>query len=222
MALPRFGLNRFDARSVDAFAADVRRAETLGWDAAFQPDSQLRRRDTYVLMAAAARVTERILLATLLSNPVNRHPTVTASSIATVNELAPGRTLLGWGVGDTAVRLAGLKPARVHELEASTRLMRALLDGRAVEVGAREPARLPHHRPVPIWIAAGGPRTLRMAGGVADGVFIRVGTHAANLKRSIEEIHAGAAAAGRDPSRVGLGAVFHTVLVEDQIGRAHV
>src|SRR5262245_59019580 len=90
-------------------------------------------------MAAAARVTERILLATLLSNPVNRHPTVTASSIATVDELAPGRTLLGWGVGDTAVRLAGLRPARVAELEASTRLMRALLDGQAVEVGAREP-----------------------------------------------------------------------------------
>ena len=168
MPVPRFGLNRFDARTVDAFAADVHRAERLGWDAAFQPDSQLRRRDTYVLMAAAARVTERILLATLLSNPVNRHPTVTASSIATVDELAPGRTLLGWGVGDTAVRLAGLKPARVSELEASTRLMRALLDGASVDVGAREPARLPHHRPVPIWIAAGGPRTLRMAGGDPD------------------------------------------------------
>ncbi|PYN43063.1 MAG: hypothetical protein DMD95_14985 [Candidatus Rokuibacteriota bacterium] len=122
---------RLEARSVDAFAADVRRAEALRWDAAFQPDSQLRRRDTYVLMAAAARVTDRILLATLLSNPVNRHPTVTASSIATVDELAPGRTLLGWGVGDTAVRLAGMRPARVHELEASTRLMRALLDGQA-------------------------------------------------------------------------------------------
>jgi len=37
MTLPRFGLNRFDARSVDAFAADVRRAETLGWDAALHP-----------------------------------------------------------------------------------------------------------------------------------------------------------------------------------------
>src|SRR5438093_6194175 len=94
--------------------------------------------------------------------------------------------------------------------------MRALLDGRAVDVGAREPARLPHHRPVPIWIAAGGPRTLRMAGGVADGVFIRVGTHAANLKKSIDEIRAGAAAAGRDPSSVRLGAVFHTVLVEER------
>src|SRR6266852_8333914 len=204
MTTPRFGLNRFDASSVAAFAADVERAEALGWDAALLPDSQLRRRDTYVLLAAAARATERITLGPLLANPVTRHPTVTASSIATIDELAPGRTLLGLGIGDTAVRLAGLKPARVHELEASARLMRALLDGSAVDVGAREPARLPHHRPVPIWIAAGGPRTLRMAGGVADGVFIRVGVHQANITKSIEEIRAGAAAAGRDPSTVGL------------------
>ena len=219
MTSPRFGLNRFDARSVDAFAADVRRAEALGWDAALQPDSQLRRRDTYVLLAAAARATERIALGPLLANPVNRHPTVTASSIATIDELAPGRVLLGWGVGDTAVRLAGLRPARVKELEASTRLMRALLDGEAVEVGAARPARLPHHRPVPIWIAAGGPRTLRMAGGIADGVFIRVGVHQANLATAIEAIRAGAAEAGRDPRSVRLGAVFHTVLV-DEPGRA--
>ena len=214
--VPRFGLNRFDFRSVDGFAADVRRAETLGWDAAFLPDSQLRRRDTYVLLAAAARATERVTLATLLANPVNRHPTVTASSIATVEELAPGRTLLGWGIGDTAVRLAGLRPATVKELEASTRLMRALLDGEAVEVGAARPARLPHHRPVPIWVAAGGPRTLRMAGGVADGVFIRVGTHHANVARAVEAIRAGAAEAGRPPAAVRLGAVFHTVFVDDR------
>jgi 5,10-methylenetetrahydromethanopterin reductase len=212
---PRFGLNRFDARSVDLFAADVRRAETLGWDAAFQPDSQLRRRDTYVLLAAAARATERIVLGPLLANPVNRHPTVTASSIATLAELAPGRTLLGWGVGDTAVRLAGLRPARVEELEASTRLVRALLDGESVEVGAARPAHLPHHRPVPIWIAAGGPRTLRMAGGVADGVFLRVGTHPANVATAVEAVRAGAAEAGRAPSAVRLGLVFHTVLVDD-------
>src|SRR4029453_2300892 len=99
-------------------------------------------------------------------------------------------------VGDTAVRLAGLKPARIAELESSTRLMRALLDGQEVEVGAARPAKLPHARPVPIWIAAGGPKTLRMAGGVADGVFIRVGTHRANIAASVEQIRAGAAAAG--------------------------
>jgi 5,10-methylenetetrahydromethanopterin reductase len=216
MTIPKFGLNRFDSRSVAAFATDVRRAEDLGWDVAWVPDSQLRRRDTYVMLAAAAQATERIALGTLLANPMNRHPTVTASSIATIDELAPGRTLLGWGVGDTAVRLAGLRPARIAELESSTRLMRALLDGEAVEVGAARPARLPHHRPVPIWIAAGGPRTLRMAGAVADGVFIRVGTHRANIARSIEAIREGAAAAGRDPSAVGLGAIFHTVFVDDR------
>ena len=198
----------------------MRRAEELGWDAALQPDSQLRRRDTYVLLAAAARATERIVLGPLLANPVNRHPTVTASSIATIDELAPGRTLLGWGVGDTAVRLAGLRPARVKELEAGTRLMRALLDGEAVEVGAARPAHLPHHRPVPIWIAAGGPRTLRMAGGVADGVFIRVGTHAANIGVAVEAIRAGAAEAGRDPAAVRVAAIFHTVLVDEPRPRA--
>lgn len=215
MTPPRFGLNRFDSRSVDAFVADVRRAEALGWDAALQPDSQLRRRDTYVLLAAAARATERIVLGPLLANPVNRHPSVTAGSIATIDELAPGRTLLGWGVGDTAVRLAGLKPARVKELEDSTRSMRALLDGQQIDVGAARPAYLPHHRPVPIWIAAGGPRTLRMAGGVADGIFIRVGTHRANIARSVEAIRAGAAEAGRDPATVRVAAIFHTVLVDD-------
>jgi 5,10-methylenetetrahydromethanopterin reductase len=215
MKSPRFGLNRFDSRSVDAFAADVRRAEQLGWDAALQPDSQLRRRDTYVLLAAAARATERITLGPLLANPVNRHPTVTASSIATIDELAPGRVLLGWGVGDTAVRLAGLKPARVGELEAGTRLMRALLAGESVEVGAARPARLPHHRPVPVWIAAGGPKTLRMAGGVADGVFIRVGTHPANIATAVSAIRAGAVEAGRDPAAVKLAAIFHTVLVDE-------
>ena len=215
MSIPRFGLNRFDARSVDAFAADAARAEALGWDAVLQPDSQLRRRDTYVLLAAAARATTRVTLGPLLANPVNRHPTVTASSIATIDELAPGRVLLGWGVGDTAVRLAGLRPARVKELESATRLVRALLDGEAAEVGAEQPARLPHARRVPIWIAAGGPRTLRMAGAVADGVFIRVGTHLANIAGSIETIRAGAGEAGRDPARMRLGAIFHTVLVDD-------
>jgi len=215
MPTPRFGINRFDARSVSDFVADVRRAETLGWDVAWQPDSQLRRRDTYVLMAAAAQATSTIAIGTLLANPINRHPTVTASSIATVDELAPGRVVLGWGVGDTAVRLAGLKPARITELESSTRLMRALLDGQEVEVGAARPAKLPHARPVPIWIAAGGPKTLHMAGGVADGVFIRVGTHRANIGASVAQIRAGAAAAGRDPGTVKVGAVFHTVFVDD-------
>ena len=135
MLVPEFGLNRFDWRSLDLFATDVQRAQDLGWDHALIPDSQLRRRDTYVMIAAAAQQTSRIGLGILLANPVNRHASVTASSIATVDELAPGRMLLAMGVGDTAVRLSGQRPARVAELAAhvATRWTRSRVKVEAVE-----------------------------------------------------------------------------------------
>ena len=215
MQIPQFGINRQDASSVAAFAVDVVRIEALGWDAAWLPDSQLRRRDTYVLLAAAAQATSTIRLGVLLTNPVTRHPSVTASSIATIDELAPGRVELGWGAGDTAVRLAGLRPATVARMEAGIGLVRQLLDGEAVEVGAERPAELPFHRPVPIWLAAGGPRTLEMGGRAADGVFIRVGTHPALIEDAVSRIRRGAESAGRAPQDVRLGVVFHTVLVDD-------
>ena len=213
--IPNFGLNRHDTSAVSAYAEDVRRSESSGWDAAFLPDSQLRRRDTYVLLAAAANFTSKIKIGPLLANPVTRHPTVTASSISTIGELASGRTILGLGIGDTAVRLAGLRPATVRELESSVRIIRSLLSGSPVDVGSSKPAILPFAQEVPVWVAAGGPKTLEMAGSVADGVFIRVGTDIQNVKISVEKIREGAEKAGRDPLSVQLGAVFHTVFVDD-------
>jgi 5,10-methylenetetrahydromethanopterin reductase len=215
MTTPAFGLNRFDFSSPDAFATDVARAETLGWDYAFLADSQFRRHDTYVLLAFAARETSTIHLGPLIVNPVTRHPTVTAGSIATVDVVSQGRTILGIGIGDTAVRLAGLKPARVATLEHSTRTIRALLHGEDVDLGVDRPARLPHPRPMPVWIAAAGPRSLRAAGRVADGVFIRAGTHPANLHAAVDAIRAGAQEAGRDPDSIRLGLVVHTALEDD-------
>lgn len=214
-----FGLNRLDWRSPSHFAADARRAEAAGWDWALIPASSLRLRDPYVNLAAAAAASERIGLGVLLDNPVVRHPAVLASSIATVDELAPGRTMLCLGVGDTAVRLLGARPATVAELESATVLCRRLLAGEAVDVGADRPAQLPFARPVPVWIAAAGPRTLRMAGRVADGVFIRVGLHPANLRTAYDAVCAGAREAGRDPREVRIGLIFH-VVIEDDAARA--
>lgn len=207
-----FGLNRFDFRTPADFAADVARAEALGWDYAFIPDSQLRRHDTYVMLAFAAQATSGIRLGPLLTNPVTRHPTVTASSISTVDVVSEGRAILGLGIGDTAVRLAGLRPARVATLEASTRTIRDLLHGGKVQ-GTRE-AGVPHARPVPVWVAAAGPRMLRAAGRTADGVFLRVGTHPANLRAAVDAVQEGAREAGRDPGSVRLGLVVHTALGE--------
>jgi 5,10-methylenetetrahydromethanopterin reductase len=216
MPVPKFGLNRFDGNSIAAFAASVKRAEDLGWDVALWGDSQLRRRDPYVCLAAAAGATERIEIGQFVANPVTRHPSVIASSTATVEELAPGRTILGISVGDNAVRSIGLKPAKVGELESSIRMIKALLAGEEVEVGALRPAFLPHHHKVPIWVAAGGPRALRMSGAVADGIFIRVGTSKTRIASTIEQIRAGAIEAGRDPNEVRLGFVIDTVLVDDE------
>ncbi|PON18584.1 hypothetical protein C2W62_07160 [Candidatus Entotheonella serta] len=214
-ARPAFGLNRFDYTSPYAFAADAQRAEALGWDYAFIPSSPLRLQDPYVYLSFAAAATHRIGLGPLIENPVMRHPSVMASSIATVAALAPGRTLQAYGVGDTAVRLMGYRPAKVAELEEATILTRRLLAGEKIEVNAARPARLPHARPVPVWIAAGGPRTLRMAGRVADGVFIRVGRHTANLRTSIEAVRAGAEEAGRQPDDVKIAIILHTILTDD-------
>jgi alkanesulfonate monooxygenase SsuD/methylene tetrahydromethanopterin reductase-like flavin-dependent oxidoreductase (luciferase family) len=151
-ALPAFGLNRCNYTAPQASAADAQRAEGLGWDSAFIPSSPLRRQDPYVNLAFAAVQTTRIGLGPLIETPMMRHSAVIASSTATVADLTPGRTILGYGVGDTAVRLMGKRPATVAELEAATILTRRLLAGEQVEVNAARPALLQHARPVPVWL----------------------------------------------------------------------
>jgi 5,10-methylenetetrahydromethanopterin reductase len=216
MQVPQIGLNRFDWRSPLTFAQDVARAEQLGWNWALIPASSMKIQDPYVNLAFAAQSTQRIGLGVLLDNPIVRHPAVLASSMATVERLAPGRTLLTLGVGDTAVRLIGAKPAKVDRLEAATTLTKLLMTGDPVDVGVSRPARMEFPANSPVWIAAGGPRTLRMAGRVADGVFIRVGTHSANLTEAYEHVLAGIAQAGRSPEDVRIGLIFHVVLDDDR------
>ncbi|MXY55918.1 MAG: LLM class flavin-dependent oxidoreductase [Gammaproteobacteria bacterium] len=212
---PEFGLNRFDWTSTESFVADVRRAEELGFGYALIPRNPLSRPDPYMQLAVTAERTSRIRLGLLLDNPVLHHPATSASSIATLDEISAGRALLTYGIGDTAVRWLGLRPARVAELEKATVLAKRLLMGEEVEIGAVRPARLQHARPVPVWIAAGGPKTIEMAARVADGVFLRVGRHPDNLRAAMARIRRGAMAAGRNPVDIGIGLIFHTVASDD-------
>ncbi len=118
-----FGLNRLEMTSPAAFAESAARAESLGWQYGFIPSSPLLVQDPYVMLAEALRRTEAIKLGPLIENPIMRHPAVIAGSIATVDRIAPGRTLIGLGVGDTAVRLMGRSPARVKTLESAADLI---------------------------------------------------------------------------------------------------
>ncbi len=212
---PALGLNRWDWRTPAAFAACVAAAEQEGVEYAFLPVNPLAIPDPYVLIAAGAAATATIRFGPLLETPVLRPPAVAAGSIATVAQLAAGRLLFTYGVGDTAVRWLGQRPARLAELEASTVELRRLLAGERIDVGATAPAWLRHAVPVPVWVAASGPRSLRAAGRSADGVFMRVGIHPANVQTAVEAVRAGAADAGRDPNTIRLGLIVHTVTSDD-------
>ena len=212
----QFGLNRLDMSGAQAFAASAQRAESLGWAFGLLPCNPLAAPDPYVSLALAAQQTQTIALGTLLDTPVLRHPSVLAGSIATVASLAPGRIHLGLGIGDTAVRFNGLAPATLANLEDSVAMVRSLLAGEKLEVGATKTAWLRHAQNVPVWVAAQGPRTLRMAGRNADGVWIRVGTHKANLEWAWQEICAGADEAGRNPLELTVGLIFHVGLSDNR------
>lgn len=217
MPLPVLGLNRWDVTTPAHFAADVARAEELGWGKALLLCNPLMTWDPYVMLAIAGQATETIGLETFIDNPVLRDPAILANSIATVDVIAPGRARLVLGVGDTAVRFLGKRPATVAGLESAVIEARSLLAGNPVNVSSARPARLHDPRPVPVWIAAGGPKTIQMAARSADGVYLRVGRNPLNLHRAADAIRAGAAETGRDPAEVGVGLVLHTITSQDPV-----
>lgn len=210
-----FGMNRLDRRTPDSIVASARAAEAAGFRRLWVQDSQLRLTDVFIDVLGAARATEQAIVGTLTVNPVTRHPTVLASSIATVDQYVPGRTALGIASGDTAVWQIGLRPARLRQLEEAVRTIRRLLAGEGIAMGWTAPTTINHARPVPVLVAGSGPKTLRMAGRCADGVIIRVGTDPDILSWGYEHVCLGAKEAGRDPSALFVAAHFHTVLADD-------
>ena len=111
----------------------VRYAEELGYDRAWVPDSQMIWSDCYAVMALAAQATRRIKIGTGVAIPGTRIAPVTAHSIATINQIAPGRVFLGIGTGHTAMRVMGQDPMPARQFREYLRVVRSLLDGKAVD-----------------------------------------------------------------------------------------
>src|SRR5215468_10989262 len=111
----------------------IKYAEELGYDRAWVPDSQMIWSDCYATLALAAHNTSRIKLGTGVAIPGVRLAPVTAHSIATINQIAPGRVFLGIGTGHTAMRVMGQHPIRIKDFREYLRVVRALLNGEAVE-----------------------------------------------------------------------------------------
>ncbi|MGH8013534.1 MAG: LLM class flavin-dependent oxidoreductase [Candidatus Binataceae bacterium] len=210
-----FGTNRFHFLDPERLIKSCLETEKAGFDYLWFPDSQLHCGDVFLNLLIAARHAEHTKVGTLIVNPVTRHPSVIAASIAAVDNYVPGRLILGVGSGDTAVLQVGLKPARLAQMERAVRIMRGLLAGEALELGWTAPSRLDRPRHVPVVVATGGPRTLRMAGRYADGVVIRVGADPELLRWAYDEFSAGARESGRDANSLFVAAHFHTVIADD-------
>jgi 5,10-methylenetetrahydromethanopterin reductase len=188
----------------DEFEAMAAEIERLGYDRLWLTDSSLHSRNCWAYLTLAARATTRLTLGTAVTNPVTRHPAITAAAAATLAEISGGRTILGIGAGDRPLLSLGYQPARVGTLEASIAAIRDLWAGESVDVAdqgftlSQAHYRFPPNLGIPVYISASGPRTLELAGRVADGVILLAGLHPDGITYALEHIDRGAEAAGRD------------------------
>src|SRR4051794_17675256 len=150
-------------------------------------DTHTMGRDPFVLLALAAAATSTISLGTLVTNPSSRHPAAIANVIATVDEISGGRAFLGIGSGDNAVLNLGLRRATLAEMAEAIRAIRALTAGSDASYGGRILVNRWAHRSVPVMMSAEGPRSLQLAGGLADAVLIGTGLSETSRELRSEE-----------------------------------
>lgn len=197
----------------------ARTLEEAGWDGVYLADTQNLAADVYVSLGLAAATTERLRLATGVTNPVTRHPAVTASAIASMQAASSGRAVLGIGRGDSSLGHLGRPPARVADLERYVAQVRGFLRGEEVELGDG-PSRNrwiagSGQPPVPVDVAATGPRVTAVAARLADRVTFAVGADPGRLRDAIALVRAEREAAGLDPATISVGAYVNTVAHPD-------
>jgi 5,10-methylenetetrahydromethanopterin reductase len=184
----------------------VRAGEASGYRSVFLPE--IAGRDAFATLTGLAGETPTLLLGTGIVPMGARRPLLTAMGAATVHERSGGRGVLGLGTGPAV-------PGALARLEALVGAMRALFAGATADLdGERLRLSLALKTPVPIWISALGPRSVRLAGRIADGVLLnwctpeRVAVAAAAVREAAE-------AAGRDPATVTIAAYVRARLGDD-------
>lgn len=206
--------HRFD-RSVDL----AKRAEANGFSYGWMFDSHVLWREPYPLLTLIGNATTDMRLGTCVTNPATRDVTVTASVLATLNEITGGRMDLGIGRGDSARRVMGKQPTTVAYMEECCAVIRALTAGETVSLdGTDIQLDWATHGPVPIWVAGYGPMALAAAGRVADGIILQLADPDI-IRWCIGFVRAAAEAAGRDPDAIEVMAAA-PAYVADDIGMA--
>ena len=171
----QFGFTLKPDHTIERTVALARRAEAAGFDYGWIFDSHVLWRDPYPLLTLIAAATEKLRLGTCVTNPGTREPSVTASTLAVLNEVSGGRMDLGIGRGDSARRVLGKPPTTMATLEEAIGVIRDLVEGRPVTYEGTE-LELPWTGSwkLPVWVAGYGPMALAMTGRIADGLILQL------------------------------------------------
>ncbi|HUK89773.1 MAG TPA: TIGR03842 family LLM class F420-dependent oxidoreductase [Blastocatellia bacterium] len=197
-----FGITFKPDMPPDRIVALTRRAATAGFSYGWVFDSHILWQDPYPLLTLMAGCSTSMRLGTCVTNPAVRDPSVTASLLATLNRISGGRMDLGIGRGDSSRRVMGKKPTTVERLEETIRVIRELCAGRQVDYEGR-PIQMPWADAgvPPVWVAGYGPRVLRSAGRIADGVILQFADPHL-IKWCLGFVREGAESVGRDFSSI--------------------
>jgi 5,10-methylenetetrahydromethanopterin reductase len=200
--------------SPEGVAKTAEMAEEHGYDLVTLGDTQAILREAYTTLSLAGSRTEEINLGPFVTNPITRHPVVTASAICTLNELTDGRAMLGIATGDSGVLTLGKRPARLAKMKETITMIQKLARGEEVDLGETDIDSGPveirwiteenQPRRVPVMLAAEGPKTQKLAGKVADGAWLGGGLTPDLLEKQVENVKEGAKEAGRDLSDIEL------------------
>lgn len=180
----------------------AQQAESAGFAYSWIFDSHVLWQEPYPLLTLIASNTERMRMGTCVTNPAVRDATVTASLLATLNRISHGRMDLGIGRGDSSRRVMGKKPTTLERLEETVKVVRDLCSGKTIEYDGREIQMTWASEGVPpVWVAGYGPKALRSAGRVGDGVILQFADPHL-IKWCLQFVREGAEEAGRDFSKI--------------------
>jgi probable F420-dependent oxidoreductase len=197
-----FGITLKPDVSVERAVRLTRQAEAAGFSYGWMFDSHVLWKECTPLLTLMAANTGRMRLGPCVTNPAVREVTVAASLFATMNLISGGRMVFGIGRGDSSRRVLGKKPTTLEQLEEFVRIFRGLNAGEAVQVDGVE-ARFAWSSGAvpPVWVAGYGPKALRCAGRIADGVILQFADPDL-IEWCLGFVHDGAREAGRDPAKI--------------------
>src|SRR3954454_3872977 len=182
--------------------AMMQRAEEAGFSYGWTWDSHVLWQEPFVIYSRILSATSAMTVGPMVTNPGTRDWSVIASLFATLNDMYGNRTDCGIGRGDSARRVIGQSPMSLATLAEAMTVIKGLAEGREVELHG-QPLRIPWVRDgrLEIWMAAYGPKALKLVGEQADG-FILQTADPAIARWTIESVRSAARAVGRDPGGI--------------------